>query len=249
MYNVLLSLALSLLTLGLNLLWLKPMAAAIPAIFVFGIALFFLTRRISKILEVEMEAIVPLLQARKVDEARAHLDAVRAKYGRWQFLLDGQVAAQVGMIDYLQMKWDDALPRLEKGRWRNWAAILCIGLIHHRKGDKTKAYEEFANAASSSSTEAMIYLVWVTVLTRDGKRKEALDALAQAKTAMPENDLIKRLHKTVANKKKINTKTFPQTWYQFFPEEMLKQHMIKGRQQQMAQAPQPKFGGRSAPRR
>ncbi len=42
------------------------------------------------------------------------------------------------MTDYLQMKWDDALPRLEEGRWRNWSAILCIGLIHHRKGNKAK---------------------------------------------------------------------------------------------------------------
>jgi len=249
MYNVLLSVAASLAVFALNLLWLKPMAAAIPAIFVFGITLFFLTRRISKILEAEMELIVPLLQARKVDEARTHLDSVRDRYGRWQFLLDGQVAAQMGMIDYLQMKWDDALPRLEKGRWRNWAAILCIALIHHRKGNKEKAYEEFAAAAKSSGTEPMIYMVWVTVLSRDGKRAEALEALAQAKVDMPDNEHIKNLHRTVANKKKINTKQFPQTWYQFFPEDMLKQHMLKGRQQQMAQMPQPRFGGRSAPRR
>ena len=77
MYNVLLSIAASLLMFGVNLVWLQPIAAAIPAIFVFGITLFVLTRRISKILEAEMEAIVPMLQARQVDQARAHLDAVR----------------------------------------------------------------------------------------------------------------------------------------------------------------------------
>jgi len=249
MYNVLLALAASALLFGLSLIWLEPIAAGIPAILLFGIVLFVLTRRISKILEVEMEKIVPLLQARRVDDARAHLDAVRERYGRWQFLLDGQIAAQVGMIDYLQMKWDDALPRLEKGRWRNWSAILCIGLIHYRKGDKDKAYEEFANAAKSASTEPMVYAVWVTLLMRDGKRKEALEALANAKADMPKNDLIKQLHNTVANKKKINPKTFPQTWYQFFPEDMLKKHMLQGRQQQMAQMQQPRFGGRAAPRR
>jgi tetratricopeptide (TPR) repeat protein len=249
MYNVLLAIAAALLLFGVSLVWLKPIAAGIPAILLFGVVLFVLTRRISKILETEMEQIVPLLQARRVDEARAHLDAVRARYGRWQFLLDGQVAAQVGMIDYLQMKWDDALPRLEQGRWRNWTAILCIGLIHHRRGDKDKAYEEFANAASTASSEPMVYAVWVTLLSREGKRKEALEALARAKTDLPDNALIKQLHKTVANKKKINTKIFPQTWYQFFPEDMLKQHMLKGRQQQMAQMQQPRFGGRSAPRR
>jgi len=249
MYNVLLAVAASLLMFGVNLIWFKPIAAGIPAILVFGVVLFLLTRRISKILETEMEQIVPLLQARRVDDARAHLDAVRARYGRWQFMLDGQVAAQVGMIDYLQMKWDDALPRLEQGRWRNWSAVLCIGLIHYRRGDKDKAYEEFANAAGTASNEPMVYAVWVTLLTRDGKRKEALEALAKAKADMPNNTLIKQLHKTVANKKKINTKSFPQTWYQFFPEDMLKKHMLQGRQQQMAQQPQPRFGGRSAPRR
>ena len=41
---------------------------------------------------------------------------IRSDYANWQLLLNGSIEAQLGTIDYLQMKWDQAYERLGKGQ-------------------------------------------------------------------------------------------------------------------------------------
>lgn len=254
MYNIALSIAAGGILFLLTSLWLGPIPAVIPGLIVSALAMWWLSRRTAALVEAEMAEVVPLMQARKIDEAVVKLQGIQQKYGRWQILLDGQMEAQLGMIDYLQMKFDDALPRLEKGKFQNWTALACIGCIHWRKGDKAEAYASFEAAANASSSAPILFMVWATLLVRDGKRTEALNALDVGLKAMPENQTLKNLRSTIANKKKVSTKHFPQTWYQFFPEEMAQQMVMRGRRgplpegmQGMPQAP--RIGASRAPRR
>lgn len=243
MFNLLISAALGgLIFAGVGAAF-GPWAAIVPAILVWGGSIFLLSRRTGQQVEAAMAPVGPLLQAGKVDEARAVLESVRQQYGNWQLLLDGSINAQLGMLEYLQLKWDKALPLLQAGRFRNWMAMVSIGCIHYRKGDKDKAWEEFEAAAGASEKEAIIYAVWATLAVRSGDRDRALKALSKGLEANPESDFLKNLKKTVANKKKINTKRFPDAWYQFFPEDMVRQQMMRGRrdgqglmQQQIQQA-------------
>ncbi len=253
MYNIAISVAAALAVFGLASIWLGPIAGVLPAVLVLAGALFGLSRRTGAQVEAEIQQVVPLLQERKIDEAEARLNGIKARYGRWQVLLSGQIDSQLGMIKYMQMKWDEALPMLEQGKWRNWTALTCIGCIHWRKGDKDQAYETLSTAADTAGNEALVYLVWATLLTRDGNRKRALEVLDQGLKAMPDSEYLKNLHKVVANKKKINTKVFPQTWYQFFPEEMAQQMMMRGRRggppPGMPEPPNQRISARRAPRR
>lgn len=254
MYNIAISFGAGFAVFLLTSLALGPIPAVIPGLLITGITMFLLSRRIGALVEAEMAELVPMMQERRIDEAVAKLASIKSKYGRWQMLLEGQMDAQIGMIDYLQMKFDEALPRLEAGKFRNWTALVCIGCIHWRKGRKDQAYEAFSSAASAASTEPLVYMVWTTLLVRDGKREEALVAIDQGVKALPDNQTLKNLRKTVANKKKISTKHFPQTWYQFFPEEMAQQMMMRGRKGPVpegaqAMPQQPRFGARQAPRR
>jgi len=208
---------------------LGPWAAVLPALFVTTIAMFLLARRTGKQIELAMSPLVDLLQGGRVDEARALLRGVGDGYGRWQMLLKGSIEAQLGILDYMQLRFDDAMPRLQKGRFRNWMAITCIGCIHYRRGDRSEAFAEFKKAAKAGPKEAIVYAVWATLAVRASDREEALSALNQGVEAMPDSDFLKRLRKAVANKKKINTRKFPDTWYQFFPEDLAKQQVMRGR--------------------
>ena len=107
--------------------------------------------------------------------------------------------------------------------------MTALGCIAYRKGDRTKAWEEFDAAAGAESKEAIIYAVWAVLAVRAGERERALKALAKGLEAVPESDFLRGLQKTVQNKKKIQTKKFPESWFQFFPEDMMKQHMTRGR--------------------
>ena len=256
MYNLFLALGAAALTFLGVALWLGPVAAAFPAVGVLALAMFLLSRRTGQLVSTELEGVAPLLQARRIDEAETKLVRVKEKYGPWQFLLAGQIDAQLGIIDYLQLKWDSALPKLEAGKFRNAIAQTCIGAIHYRQGRKDEAWKSFASAASVSSNDVMVYCVWATLLARDGLRTEALEAVAKGQKELPNNAVLKDLHARIANKKKIDTRAFGEGWYQFFPEELQQQLVMRGTRapspfaQRLGQVQQqPRPGARHAPRR
>jgi tetratricopeptide (TPR) repeat protein len=252
MYNIAISVGLGCVMFGAVSLWLGPVAAVLPALLIFGLTLFFASRRVGRAVEAEMAALVPLLQQRKTNEAKALITSIQERYGKWQILLDKQLDAQVGMIDYLQLKFSDALPRLERGKFRNWSALVCIGAIHYRQDRRDAAWDALDRAANAASKEAIIYLVWATLKVRSGDRAEALAVLDRGLKANPNSEQLKNLRKRVANKRKIDTKQFPQTWYQFFPEELATQMLMRGRRTGPGPgqaAPQPKFGAGSMRRR
>ncbi len=233
-------------------LW-SPIAGILPGILVFLLVGYFLFRRLSTQLEAEMRGVVDLLQAQRIDEARTRLFAIRARWGRWVPLLAGQVEAQLGTIDYLQMKFDEALPQLEKGRYRNWTAEVCIGAVHWRRDRKPQAYQALEAAAATAPKEAMVYVVWATLKHRDGDREGALAAVGKGLKELPSHALLTSIQAVLANKRKLDTKSYPQTWFQFFPEELLQQMRMTGRRDGpppgQPALPQQRFGARSAPRR
>jgi hypothetical protein len=255
MYNLLLALLAGVVTFVAVALWLGPIPATFPAIGVLGLALFLLSRRTGRLVSAELEAVGPLLQQRRIDEAETKLVQVKEKYRQWQFLLAGQIDAQLGMIDYLQTKWESARPKLEAGKWRNAVAQTCLGAIAYRQGRKDDAWKSFASAAAVSSKDVMVYCVWATLLSRDGLRNEALEAVAKGHKELPNNAMLKDLQQKIANKKKIDPKSFGEAWYQYFPEELTQQMVMRGTRspslmaQRLGQLPQPRHGARHAPRR
>jgi tetratricopeptide (TPR) repeat protein len=229
MLNVLLALALGTVVFAGVGIWLGAFAGIVPGLLVAVIAFFLLARRTGQVVQREMDIVLAQLQARQVPEAQAGLRALQHKYGRWQLLLTGQVDAQLGMIAYLQRDWEAALPLLESGRWRNWAALACIACIHYRRDEKAKTWEYLKKAVDAAPKEAILRMVFATLLHREGKRDEALAILSSGLKESPDNKPLLELQATIANKRKIDTKQFPQTWYQFFPEDMANQAVMKGR--------------------
>lgn len=237
MYNILISLGASLIVFALVSLTLQPMAAIIPTVLVLGVVFYLLTRYIGKRVEAGLAEAMALVQQRQVDAGVQRIEEIKQKWGRWQLLLSQQLDAQLGLLEYIQMHWDAAYPLLERGSWRNWMALTCMGCIKYRKDEKEAAWELFDKAAGAGGKEPMIYMIWATLLVRSRSRDKALDVLARGLKKLPDSQALKQLRSTVANKKRIETRTFPQTWYQFFPEDMARQAQARGRP-----GPQPSHG-------
>jgi len=226
---LILSLALGVVTFVLVAVFFDPLAAVVPAMMVLLIALVALLLRVKRKVDAEMQGIVPLLQRRQVAEAQRYLEGLRARHARWMPLLNGQVDAQLGMIDYLQLKFDEALPRLEKGKWRNWMALGCIGAIHYRKGRHEQAWTAFQKAVDIAKKEPMAYVVFAVLLNRAGMRDRSLEVMNAGLKVLPDNKLLKDLKSKIANKKRIKTSKLGDSWYQFFPEELAAQAQMAGR--------------------
>ncbi len=253
MYNVAISFVIGLVVFGLVSLVLPWWGSILPGLIASGVAVWLLAQRINRLVQPELEKVGPMLQARDVEGAEAQLRSIQQRFGKWQLYLDAQIEAQLGMIDYLQMKWDAALPKLEKGSWQNAEAQICVGAIHFRKGNKDAAWEMLAKACETDAKNAMTHIVHAVLRSRSDMREEALAAVAKGLEALPEHGALKQLQQRLANKKKIDVKQLPQAWYQFFPEDFAKQMVVRGRKggpvEGQPQAPQPRFGARSAPRR
>lgn len=253
MYNVVISFVIGVVVFGAVSLFLPWWGSLLPALLAAGLAMFFLARRINGLVQPELAKVGPLLQARDVKGAEAQLRSVQERFGKWQLYLDQQIEAQLGMIDYLQMKWDAALPKLEKGSWQNASAQMCIGAIHFRKGNKEKAWELLAKACDTDAKDPLTHIVHAVLRARSDQREEALAAVSKGLETLPDHTGLKQLKQRIANKKKIDVKQLPQAWYQYFPEDLAKQMAVRGRKggplEGQPQAPQPRHGARSAPRR
>ena len=224
MYNLLVAMTVSLLVFGIVGFFAGWIPAVLPAVLVFGGITYFLTQRMSAQIEPEVRAAVELLQNQKVEEAKAILRGVKQKYGPWQVFINGQMDAQLGMIAYIQTKFDEALPLLESGSFQNQLALACIGAIHWRNGKKDEAYKNFEKASDASAKETSTYLVWAVLAERDGKQRDALAALDRGLKVVPNSKILKDLRDTIANRRKVDTTALGEVWYQFFPEDYLRLH-------------------------
>ncbi len=221
MLNVLVSvglaLAAALLAAAFNLPWYAGIA---PAVFVFPIAFYLLSMRTNRAIQAALAPLGGLLQERKVDEARALLQRVSDTWGPWQLYLKGQLQAQVGMLDYLEHRFDEALPQLEAAAVKDWTTLSALAAIHFRRGRHDAAAERLAEAAKQSPKEAMAHIlrgVLLARMDRGGKgREEALVAVQEGLTAIPDQPALKRLRHQ------------PEAWFQFFPEEITQAMLLRG---------------------
>jgi len=223
MYSILASLAAGGAVFAVVTLLMGPFAAILPAILAATIVLVILLRRATNGAQTMLFPMQQMMQAGKVDEVEELLVATRDQWGKWMPTLTGQLEAQRGMLDYVRMQWDDALPKLQNGQWRNWMAQACIACIAYRKGDKETAYAGLEKATKTGKKEPLAWIVRAVLLSRDGKRDEALKALSEGLTHLPNHPQLTQLQKTIANKKRVDTARYGQGWYQFFPEDLARQ--------------------------
>lgn len=220
--------------------WYAPIP---PALLVGGLTFYLLVRTFSKRVEAAMMPLMQVLQdpavpqEQKVGRAEAILDDVVKRYAKWVLLLDGQLSVQKGMLRYAQMKWDEAKPLLERGQWNNWQAHVALGAIAYRSGDKETCWTHMEKAAKAASKESMIYVIWAVLAKRSGDQERALKALGLGLEKKPDSKVLKDLRQRIANKKRIDVKQLPQTWYHFFPEDLMKQMMVRGRKGKMELPP------------
>lgn len=230
MLTIVLSLVLAALTAAavypLFFTWYAPIP---PAVLMAGLSFYLLSRWRTTLVQREMTALVPLLEGRQLDQAEALIDSVRRRHARWVLLLDQQLAVQKGMLRYAQGQFEQAEPLLRKGQWNNWQAHTALAAIHQRRGELGPCWEHLAKAAKAQPKEAIVYIVWAVLAVRAGEHDRALAALSQGLGKLPASKALQDLQARVANKKKVDVKQLPQTWYHFFPEDLAKQLLVRGR--------------------
>lgn len=234
MYNLLISLGLSLGVAAAVGVAFGPWAAIIPSILVLLASNFLLTRRMmkkvqglsdraQKELNALQGAMDPKQQKARMDKA---IDVLKEgfQYEKWQFLLAAELHAQIGMLQYMRKNFEDARPHLGKSssrgptgaRARAMLACLHSGLVDGEKGqDEAKMRAAFEESVKAGKKDPVVWATYAWCLDKLGKRDDALKVLARGVENNPSDEKLKASMVALQNEKKFKMKAYGMEWYQF----------------------------------
>ncbi len=164
MINLLIALGAGLLVVGLvKALGFSLIAGIIPGTIVFLAVFVVLGRRSFT----QLQAIVAAVQAElsgmspnKKDQIARSEKAIKMleaslPLGRWQFLIEGEIYGQIGMIKHLFKDADGALAAFKKSSARNYFAKAMQGAIYFQKKDFAAMKESFEGAVKYGNKEGL----------------------------------------------------------------------------------------------
>lgn len=214
MYSILLAFSLSLLvSVGGFLLDWWHWAWAIPiALFVFAVCWVLIARNIGKKLQPMMLQAQQQMQSNMLPLAMQTLRDMK-RYGNWMPMLNGQINAQLGALEYAKGDKEQGLALLEKSSVRNADARLLLASIHHKEGDVAQALSVLEFAGKVSRKHSLLHNTHAWLLHKAGRKDEAQSTLATFLKKNPNDQAAKENLLRLQNNQRLNMARF-ETWYQ-----------------------------------
>ena len=229
MINLLLSLAAG--VVGFLLFYLtriaNPLGSILPGVIAAVVTYILLARRTGKQLEAVMAVAQKEMAARKPDRAvQVMQDAF--KLSRWQFGIASSLHANIGVLLYVQKKFDEAEPHLRKGAAtiiKLWLAQAMLGAIHFRRKQYDEMEKVFDGAMRGNKGETLLYGVYAWCENARGEKKKAIEILQKGVAQNPSDEKLKTLLGRAQNDKRLKLDGWGEQWWQFWLETP---HMMTG---------------------
>jgi len=221
--NFLLGLAASFVVAGLLMaLRVSPWLSA-PVGIALGTGLFiYLGRRTQAQLEKIFNRAGELLKKQQFDPA---IEVIKEGYklGSWQFLVKGSIDGQIGVIQYLRKKNEEAEPLLRSASSQHYIAKAMLAILQWKRGEKKQAKESFDAALKSGKKESLLYAVYAYFLNEVHERDAAIDVLNRGLKICEGDDRLLTNRNLLQNNKAMKLKVYGEQWYQF----MLEKPMVR----------------------
>ena len=205
--------------------WLSTYAI-LPAIVVLIACYVLLARRFWKVVEALMTRAGAEVQQQRVDHAVRILESGYS-YGRWVFMLRGQLDGQIGALHYMQKNFDKALPLLENSSSRHWVAqgMLAAHWFRHHKPEQ--AMKVLDKARMMNRKEPMLYGIeaWMKVKLKD--RDGARAVLTRGKKVLPDHAPLTENLIRLQNGEDLRMGGFGEAWWQFHLEKPSQKVLMK----------------------
>ncbi len=197
---------------------------AVPVGLVVGAGLFiWLGRQVQSRLEAIFTRASELMKKQKFDQA---IEVMKEGYrfSSRQFLVKGSIDGQIGMLQYIRQKSDEAEPLLKSASLQHYVAKAMLGVLQWKRGEKKAARETFDLALKSGKKESLLYAVYAYVLNEMGDRTEAIEVLNRGLKACANDERLLNNRNLLQNGKPLKMKAYGEQWYQFLIERpMLRQ--------------------------
>lgn len=224
MYNLLIALAVGLVTAFAVLLAHLPWYAAIvPGFLVFAATFLLLARRVGKKVKAIMDqaqkelSVQPASQRerqQRIDKAVKTLESA-LPWERWQPFIGGEIHAQIGMVQYMFRDYAQAEPHLRRAGPRNGLARALIAALHYQRKQYPQMEEAFEDAVKSSRKEGVIWAAYAWCLVQMKEREKALKVLSRGVEANKSDEKLKVGLVALQNEKKLKMKAWEPLWWQF----------------------------------
>lgn len=217
MYNLVISIAAGLVVtlairFGTTVGW---VGSILPGLVAAVAAYFVLARRTWKQLEALFAEVQRELQAQRIDKAVRVLERGFA-LAPWQFLVESQVHAQIGVLQYVKGDTDGALPHLEKSFSRHWLARAMLGAARFRRNDVPGMEAAFEHTVKVSKKEGLAWAAYAWCLEARDRHEDAVKVLGRGVAANPSDEKLKTALQSLQNGKKLKLgKLYGEQWYQF----------------------------------
>lgn len=212
------SLGLALLVALLFLLLRIPLWLGVPAGLISGAALFiWLGRRVQNELEAIFAKAGELLKKQQWDPA---IEVMKSAYrlAPRQFLVKGTIDGQIGMVQYLRKKNDEAEPLLRTASPQHYIAKAMLGILLWKRGDTKQARQTFELALKSGKKESLLYAVYAYMLNELHEREKAIEILNRGLGVCKGDERLENNRNLLQNKKAMKMKLYGEQWYQFLLE-------------------------------
>jgi tetratricopeptide (TPR) repeat protein len=224
MINLAVSLGLGLLiAVTVRLLGFPLYAGVIPGTIVFLGAFVILGRRtfnqIQKLMgqvQAELQAIPPNAKERKVrvDKIVKMLEAA-LPLGKWQFLVEGQIWGQIGMLKYLFEDYDGAQVAFAKSNPRDYYVRAMQGALAFKKKDSATMTSAFEDSVKHGKKESLMWAIYAWCLLQLKEKDKALKVLSRAVEENPNDEKLKSALTAVQNDKRLKMSPWEPAWWQF----------------------------------
>lgn len=218
MINLLLGLGAALAVVLLSSLLKMPLWVGIPLGILAGAALFIWQgRKIQQELEKIFTRAGDLLKKQQFDKA---IEAMKEgyKFSSRQFLVKGSIDGQIGVVQYLRKKNEEAEPLLAAASMQHYIAKAMLGILQWKRGEKKKARETFNLAIKTGKKESLLYAVYAYVLLEMGERDKAIDILNKGLSVCKGDERLITNRNLLQNGKALKMKVYGEQWYQFLLE-------------------------------
>lgn len=223
MINLLLSLAAgAVVAVGIKLAGFSVIAGVLPGTLVFLGLYVVLGRRSFQQLQVVIQQVQAELSSMTQNKKEQQVKADKAikllegalPLGRWQFLLEGEIHGQIGMIKFLFKDFEGAMTSFSKTGPRNYFARAMQAAILFQKKDFGGMERSFEDAVKHGKKEGLMWAAYAWCLLQNKENEKALKVLARAVEANPSDEKLKTALTAVQNDKRLKMKAWEPMWWQ-----------------------------------
>ena len=133
-------------------------------------------------------------------------------FSNQQFLVRGSIDGQIGMVQYLRDKEDEAIPLLKSASMQHYMAKAMLAVIEYKEKNYAEVHSVMKLAIRAAKKESMLYALYAYFLS---DRNEAIAILNKGLKVLKNDERLLNNRNALQNGKEMKMSVYGAAWYQF----------------------------------